>query len=413
MAGQTSSTVKGTPHKFLLPGPSQGQRSTRTRPVDVGKTGNRGSSQHLFSGLLQPTLCCPQKGQPMASSDRPVSVQHLSGHSTLQDGDARVNQGFTSARRVGGLNRPLGRLFPRPTPSPSTALLSLPGSRGSLPVQSDAVRPGHGTTGIHHSRQGVQTPSPSPGISFEHIPRRLDQQKPAIQISCSINGQAVDLRDPFGISSEFSQVESSAGPTVRLRGVPLQPSSRPSGPTTEQNRQNSSSHSTASGENASHCEIINVSDWPLSLHREDGPSREDSFETSPMAFKEPLEVPSLPRVHGASDNHVGSTPQMVEQLGQSPEGISTSPSRPRCPGLHGRVSGWVGVSLSGIDSQRSMDGPGISIPYQHSGNESCPIGNEALSAPITGQSHTDSDRQYDGRVLSQQTEELMFTLCMP
>lgn len=149
------------------------QNSGRPGSRDARKRGHRRCVQTILSGVLQQALCGSQGLGGVSSHPGPLSPQHISQDSQIQDGVSGLNPQRNSARRLGLFPRPQGRIFPRSYSQSRQEMAPLHMEEPHIPVHSPPFRAQPFAVGIHEASEGPPGPLPSTENQIARLPGRL------------------------------------------------------------------------------------------------------------------------------------------------------------------------------------------------------------------------------------------------
>ena len=131
------------------PSRSETSRAGQYVSFSLGETGNRKGIKPPLSGVLQSGLPGSQKEQFLETGHRPFHSERVPSQGTLPDGDFSIGQVSHSARRLGGVHRPVRCLLSSLDSSCVQEVSSLHRRPDCLSVQSCPLRPVISSSGIY------------------------------------------------------------------------------------------------------------------------------------------------------------------------------------------------------------------------------------------------------------------------
>ena len=166
---RTSSSSYQDPSQFNI-----GQTGHFRSPTGlIGQMRGGKGHRRADAGVLQPSLLGSQEERHPAPHNRPLDAQCVSRGPNLQDGDGFFNPFFHQTRRLGGLFRPIGRIFPcSDTPIFEEIPPVLCEQRG-FPVSCSALWDRYSSPGIHETYGDCGSLSTSKRIIRDPVFRRL------------------------------------------------------------------------------------------------------------------------------------------------------------------------------------------------------------------------------------------------
>ena len=367
-----------------------------------------GGKGHRFkhSGLLQPSILGPQERRFVPPNHRPLTPQFFPRGPLFQDGNRFFYTGFHSAGRLGGLSRPIGRIFPcADAPIVSEVPQILRESRG-LSVSSSSLRDCHGTPNLHETDGYSSRPSTSKRVTCDPIFRRLASVAPGPQCPSVQPIQELDTGDGSRSVGQFRQVRSHTLPGFHLR--------RNEFPYTSQPGEGTSSSSSGylpsdRGDSTSSAPVGSSVPLPLrSSERSSGFCSARETACTPSSVLPPVSVVSRERSfvlpHSTSTVH-SSPSSMVVGLG-STAGRSSSPSTIPISGPYHRCqSSWMGspCRTSGSHGAGNLVSSGVHFSYQQSRDEGCLSSHHSLSGCSSEAGCSFVDRQCNSGFLHPKT----------
>ena len=135
-----------------IQGPSKRPSSGRLYPVSSVKERNRKGVKCKICRVLQSPVSSPQASPKVEASNRLKQDQHFSTCRKVQNGNSRVHQDLHDSRRMGIVDRPIGRLPPHPHPPKLKEYLRF--SHRSQVFQFTSFRTSHGPPGLYNDRKG-------------------------------------------------------------------------------------------------------------------------------------------------------------------------------------------------------------------------------------------------------------------
>ena len=160
-----------------------------------------------YSGVLQSTLLGPQEERNPPSDYRPLNAQHVLRGPYLQDGDGIFYPLYHQPWGLGGLSRPIGRLFPR---SDSPVLQEVPQvlrEQRGISVSCSSIRDSHGSPSVHETNGDCSSLPSSKRIISDPVFRRLAPPSP----------RPVGLEEPSALVLESSPQSRFAGQSRQIR----------------------------------------------------------------------------------------------------------------------------------------------------------------------------------------------------
>ena len=147
--------------------PEEVSGATDGTPLNASQGSHRSGAGTRGPGILLPPFLGSKAVGRLEANHRPQETKRASCLSALPDGVSTVHQGSVAHGRVGGVRRSLGRVFPPPRSSQVSQVLAHERAGHILPVQSDVLRPLHGSPRLH---EGHEVHSSLPAITFDQHP---------------------------------------------------------------------------------------------------------------------------------------------------------------------------------------------------------------------------------------------------
>ena len=333
------------------------QRVTRPCSSTSVKRRYRTCTGRLYSRVLQQAISSAQKREPVETCHRLVQPKSLYSLPKFQDGDGRVDKGFSEVRRMDQFYRPLRCVLPHSLSKGSEEVLSVSGKREGLPVSSHAVRTGLGSTSFHRIGEGTEAIGSDSQFPSESVSGRLDKSLPVRHRGVQVCLGTPKIHGETRVPAKLREVGVNTVSMFRLSGIPFRPREGFGVPNFDKGGEDPVTDGAVSQSGISISQDLAIPDRSVSL------SNEGSSRQSPVAKEPPVGSKSQVEIlhkelfgHSSSDSSRGEENfEVVPGSAEFVVRLAASPSNSRGPCLHGRERSGLGRTLPPSTSSRGMD----------------------------------------------------------
>ncbi|XP_064120812.1 uncharacterized protein LOC135225407 [Macrobrachium nipponense] len=207
-------TVRVDSHLFR----KQSNSSAGASRSDAVKSGDRNSREHLFGGILQQAISGTKELGGVETRAGRKSSEQIRKQSQVCYGDSSVSPSRHQTGGLDGVDRPAGRLFPRPNPPGLQEIPEICSSVKNVSVQSTLFWTKHGSLRFHSSGvERIPVVTSGRGTDFD-VPGRLDNQS---QVASKVSGGPTsnyDVNTTVGAVSKPRQITTDSFTRHHLPG---------------------------------------------------------------------------------------------------------------------------------------------------------------------------------------------------
>ena len=217
--------------------------------------------ENVKSRVLQSPVSCTQASPKVEASNRSKQAQHLSTCRKVQNGNTRINQGFSDCRGMGVVNRPSRHLPSHPHPPQLKEVPKVLPQVAGVPVHFPPFWISHGPSGFYNDCKRGEADGPAKGNQTSPVPGRLADQGPVSRRSKSEDSDSGRSDSVFRVDNKSVDVRTKPNSGVFLPGLEYHLDSALVKPTQEP------SHEALSVSPPGALEISSVVGHPPSLDR--------------------------------------------------------------------------------------------------------------------------------------------------
>ena len=390
-------------HASSLQWSSEGGAFVRNR-CPSGQGGYYPGFPPLFGGFLVQLFPGTKENRGLAPHSEPQAPEQVYQAQEVQNGDISLCSSLPHQRYLGNVDRPEGRLSscPNSTRGPEVAPIQSAGT--VLPVQLPSLRAVDCPSSVYEGGQGSGCVPEKTRDQPVCVPRRLAHLQPLREGGTEPCPHGSAGGHGVGFHNQHQEIQFRPDPDPSLLGGAAGSKGRQSDPISGQSRKHDSLCPRPDGcdSGSSHC----LAEGPGShgQHGRLGPILSLSNETGPTPCPGTLQTEFAPCVStnpddGASQDEV----VLVDDTGQLEQGGHIS-SATRNPCDHDRcLQERMGRSHGGADLFRPLVGQGGKLPYQSPGALGSGENLPGVAGVDCGQQGHDTVRQFDCRIIPEQT----------
>ena len=380
------------------------QGSGRGGSISTFERGYRGGHMPVFSGFLRQNFCRSEKFGRLETSLGPLHSQSLSQGSFLSNGVSCFSQGFHAQRRLGGVYRSPGRLFPYPDSSKGPEISEVFLERENFSVPGSSLRSGSGTVAVHSGFPGVSEGPQVRRDQDQNVLRRLAHSSSIATTMPGTYQQSPFSVFPTGICSEPGKVRTHPLSAVCLSGSDVQHDNLAMQSISGSHSQTESSVRLSYGLSSSFSQTLGFSSGFDGVFSSPALARTSPQKTTPASV--PVSMASEVRPL----EHVNSSGTVVQDCGMSVD--SGFVANPRCSHyssssssdlVHGRFERGMGGTCRRSFSLGDLDQASGELAHQPARARSSSSISLRVSPESQRETRSPQNRQHNSSVLSEPT----------
>ena len=312
-------------------------------PVSPVKECNRKGGKCKISRVLQSTVSSTQASQKVEVSHRLKQAEHFSTSRKVQNGNSRVHQNLPDSRRMGIVDRPIGRLPSHPHPPKLKEMPKVLPQVTGVPVHLPPIRTSHSPPGLYNDCKGSEANGPLQRTQTSPIPGRLADQVPVSGGSPSEHSGSGRPNPVVGLDNKSGKIRTKTYAGVFVHGLPSRFS--PCKTHSREMAQTSGFDPASQVKTCFDCKMFDVSNRVACLNGENGPGGTPSHEALSVSSQGALEISSVAGQPPSLDRNNFCTPKLVAEPLKCDDRCGPSSQRPQHPTLYRRLKRRLGRSL--------------------------------------------------------------------
>ena len=314
-------------------------------PVSSVKEHYRKGGKCKISRVLQSPVSSPQASPKVEASNRLKQAQHFFTCRKVQKGNSRVHQDLPDSRRMGSVNRLIGRLPSHPHPPKLKEVSQILPQVLGVSLHLTSFRTGHSPPGLYNDHKGSQAHGPLQRTQTSTIPGRLADQVPVSGGNPSEHTGSGRSNSVLGVDHKPGKIRTDFFSGVFVRGLRVPPRFSPCKTHSREMAQTPGFDPTTQVKTCFDCKMFDVSNWVASLNREDGPGGTPSHEALSISSQIALEISSAIGLPPSLDRVLFGTSRLVAESCKRAERRGPPAQRPQYPTLYTRLKRRLGRSL--------------------------------------------------------------------
>ena len=173
-------------------------------------------------GFYSRLFMIPKKGREMASSNRPIQAEQISGCSSLPNGNSGTHSILFAEAGMGHVDRFKRCIFPCPDKKIISKVSSVSSERKGVSIRRPTVRTSECASRIHSNSKRIKKASTNQRLQSKSIFGRLGRSECLRTKSADILPSSSGTNYHSGISSKFREIVSNSNSKFRFCRLPLQ-----------------------------------------------------------------------------------------------------------------------------------------------------------------------------------------------